>query len=260
MVYMGSKNRIAKYLLPFLTKYLTLDRWYVEPFCGGCNMMDKVNHPLRLASDSNNYLIAMWRWMVEKNYDFPKKITKEDYAQYRELFNTLNKSETRGNGDTSIEAFIGWIGLMASVNGKFYQGSYCNTKPEKRDYVKEHINNVLAQKDKLKGVVFKCGSYDKIDIPENSVIYCDIPYQGTEQYYKSAKGFDSMLFWQWSRDKTAQGNDVLISEYQAPNDFIPIWQMELTNSMHQTNTYKPIEKLFVHESIADKYIEKTLFD
>ena len=26
MVYMGSKNRIAKYILPFLTKYLTDDR------------------------------------------------------------------------------------------------------------------------------------------------------------------------------------------------------------------------------------------
>lgn len=259
MVYIGSKNRIAKYLLPFLTKYLTPGRWYVEPFAGGMNMMDKVNHPKRIAGDSNNYLIAMWRWMVEKDYDFPKKITKEDYAQYRELFNTLNKSKTRGNGDTSIEAFIGWIGLMASVNGKFYQGSYCNTHPEKRDYVKEHINNVLAQKDKLKGVVFKCGSYDEIDIPENSVIYCDPPYAGTTNY-KASKGVDHGAFFEWCRDKTAQGNDVLISEYTAPNDFIPVWKMQLTTSLCPTNTHKSIEKLFVHESIVEKYKTRTLFD
>ena len=53
MVYMGSKNRIAKYILPFWTKYLTKDRWYVEPFRGGNNMMDKVNHHNRIANDVN---------------------------------------------------------------------------------------------------------------------------------------------------------------------------------------------------------------
>ena len=153
---------------------------------------------------------------------------------------------------------IGWVGFMSCVNGRFYDGGYCSCQ-QKRDYVKEHINNIIAQKDRLKNVVFKCGSYDKIDIPENSVIYCDPPYKST-QTYKVSNIFDYDRFWQWCRDKTVQGNDVLISEYQAPKDFIPIWQMVLTNSIHQTNTYKPIENLFVHESIADKYKLKTLFD
>lgn len=255
MVYMGSKNRIAKYLLPFLTKYLTLDRWYVEPLAGGMNIMDKVNHPKRLASDANNYLIAMWRWLVEKDYDFPKGITKENYSYYRDLF---NQRGFNNDGTTLDEAMIGWVGFMSCVNGRFYDGGYCSCQ-QKRDYVKEHINNIIAQKDRLKNVVFKCGSYDKIDIPENSVIYCDPPYKST-QTYKVSTIFDYDSFWQWCRDKTVQGNDVLISEYQAPKDFIPIWQMELTNSIHQTNTYKPIEKLFVHESIVDKYKVKTLFD
>ena len=255
MVYMGSKNRIAKYLLPFLTKYLTLDRWYVEPLAGGMNIMDKVNHPKRLASDANNYLIAMWRWLVEKDYDFPKGLTKENYSYYRDLF---NQRGFNNDGTTLDEAMIGWVGFMSCVNGRFYDGGYCSCQ-QKRDYVKEHINNIIAQKDRLKNVVFKCGSYDKIDIPENSVIYCDPPYKST-QTYKVSNIFDYDRFWQWCRDKTVQGNDVLISEYQAPKDFIPIWQMVLTNSIHQTNTYKPIENLFVHESIADKYKVKTLFD
>lgn len=221
-------------------------------------MMDKVNHPLRLANDANNYLIAMWRFLVNSDFDFPQEITIEDYSYYRNLYNTLNKGKNKDNGNTSIEAIIGWIGHIASVRGKFYSG-FCNTHPEKRDYVKEHINNVLAQKDKLKGVVFKCGSYDEIDIPGQSVIYCDPPYAGTTNY-KASKGVDHGAFFEWCRDKTAQGNDVLISEYTAPNDFIPVWKMQLTTSIHPTNTHKSIEKLFVHESIADKYIEKTLFD
>jgi len=35
MKYMGSKRRIAKYIIPIITKNLTPDRWYIEPFVGG---------------------------------------------------------------------------------------------------------------------------------------------------------------------------------------------------------------------------------
>lgn len=52
---MGSKQRIAKDLIPILTKHLTADRWYVEPFSGGMNMICNINHPNRIASDKNNY-------------------------------------------------------------------------------------------------------------------------------------------------------------------------------------------------------------
>ena len=45
MVYMGSKNRIAKELIPYLTAELTEGIYYVEPFEGGCNMIDKIEHP-----------------------------------------------------------------------------------------------------------------------------------------------------------------------------------------------------------------------
>lgn len=57
---------------------------------------------------------------------------------------------------------------------------------------------------------------------------------------------------------TREGNDVIISEYQAPEDFVCVWQKQVTNSMSLKNTYKPTEKLFVHESIADKYMSNEL--
>ena len=63
MVYMGSKNRLAKDLLPIITAELKPNQWYVEPFVGGCNMIDKVNHPLKLGSDSNEYLIALLKYV-----------------------------------------------------------------------------------------------------------------------------------------------------------------------------------------------------
>lgn len=46
MKYMGSKARHAKELLPIILKDHTPDMWYVEPFVGGANMIDKVSQEL----------------------------------------------------------------------------------------------------------------------------------------------------------------------------------------------------------------------
>lgn len=254
MKYMGSKSRLAKDLSPILIKNLSEERWYVEPFAGGMNMMCNINHPKRIASDKNNYLIAMWRFLVWYNFDFPKKISKESYSHYRNIF---NQRGFKGDGDMSDEAMIGWIGYMGSFNGRFYDGGYSGHNVNGRDYIGEQIRNTLSQINELKDVVFACGSYNTLAIPDNSVIYCDPPYKGTKQY-STSKGFDHNVFWQWCRNKTKEGNDVLVSEYQAPTDFVCIWQKQITNSMNTKNTYKPIEKLFVHGSIADKYMSKKL--
>lgn len=254
MVYMGSKSRIAKDLCPILTKNLTKDRWYVEPFCGGCNMICNINHPKRIASDKNNYLIAMWTWLVSFGKQFPLRIPKDIYSYFRNKFNSKGFS---GDGITEEEATIGWVGFMGSFNGRFFDGGYSGHDVNGRDYIGEQMQNTMSQIDALKGVAFMCGSYDTLDIPKNSVIYCDIPYKNTKQY-STSKGFDHDAFWEWCRNKTKEGNDVLISEYKAPDDFVCVWQKQVTNSINTKNTYKPTEKLFVHESIADKYMTNEL--
>ena len=249
MIYMGSKSRIAKDLVPILTKHLTANRWYVEPFAGGMNMMCNINHSKRIASDNNNYLIAMWRFLVWYKSDFPKHITKETYSYWRKIYHNRSFS---GYGDTFDEAMIGWFGFMGSFNGRFFDGGYSGHDVNGRDYIGEQIRNTISQVEKLQGVEFWCGSYDSYEMPENSVIYCDIPYKGTTQY-STSKDFNHDAFWNWCRQMTAKGHDVLVSEYQAPDDFVCVWQKQITNSMNTKNTYKPSEKLFVHESIADKY-------
>lgn len=111
MVYMGSKNRIAKYILPFLTKYLTPDRWYVEPFCGGLNMMDKICHSLKIANDSNNYLISMWEYLLYSNLDFPKHIDKDTYNRYKQIY--YDKIYDKQICEEA--AIIGWVGFHGFV-------------------------------------------------------------------------------------------------------------------------------------------------
>ncbi len=45
MKYMGSKARYAKSILPIILASRQPDQWYVEPFVGGANVIDKVSGP-----------------------------------------------------------------------------------------------------------------------------------------------------------------------------------------------------------------------
>ena len=61
-------------------------------------------------------------------------------------------------------------------------------------------------------------------ICKNALIYCDPPYAGTTKYRFGS--FDSNSFWQWCRDMSKKGNTVIVSEYNAPDDFNCIWSKE----------------------------------
>jgi len=68
MKYMGSKRRIAKEILEIILKNRQENQWYAEPFCGGCNSLDKVPGK-RIASDNNRYLIALLKEMQKDNVE-----------------------------------------------------------------------------------------------------------------------------------------------------------------------------------------------
>lgn len=243
MKYMGSKNRIAKHILPIILKNRKPNQWYVEPFCGGCNTIDKVGGN-RLANDNNKYLIAMLMGVMSDN-NYPKNIDKPLYGFIRDVYNNKIK-------DTSItDDLIGWIGFMGSANGRFFEGGYSGTSKTKagsvRDYIAESIRNIEKQKPNLSGIKFTCLNYRDLPIPSNSVIYCDIPYKGTKQY-STGKDFNHLEFWQWCRDIRAMGHQIFISEYSAPDDFVCVWQQEVKSSLSANGkigaSKKSIEKLF----------------
>ena len=222
MKYMGSKSRFAKELLPILIENRKPYQWYVEPFAGGMNIIDKVTGN-RIANDNNKYLIAMWKGLQE-NRSRPKKISKEFYSDVRDCFN--------GKNSRYDDFLIGWIGFMASANGRFFEGGYSgksNTKTGTvRDYIAESISNIEKQMPQMKGVDFRFGDYLQLEIPEGSIVYCDIPYQGTKQYATS-RGFDYRQFWNWAR--TLNRHTVFISEYNAPFDFTCIWEKQASSSL-----------------------------
>jgi site-specific DNA-adenine methylase len=61
----------------------------------------------------------------------------------------------------------------------------------------------------IAGVEFSCLDYREVKIPDQTLIYCDIPYQGTTQY---GVRFDHNAFWQWA-DRISRSHPVIVSEY-----------------------------------------------
>ena len=251
MKYMGSKSRIAKYIVPIIQDYINKNNieYYIDPFCGGCNVIDKIECKHKIASDYNKYLIALLNH-VKQSLLLYDEVSKELYDKARTAFN---------KGDTSdFEDWqIGNIGFLASYNGRWFDGGYAKSGYEKlkdgrerfRNYYEEAKNNILNQADNLSDVKFihlDYKEYGKVIDKHKYVIYCDPPYANTKQY-ANATNFDYDEFWNTMR-KWSKNNIVLISEQNAPEDFECIWQQEVSRSIKATDKSKATEKLFMYKT------------
>ena len=85
------------------------------------------------------------------------------------------------------------------------------------------------------------GSYEKIKIRPDSVIYCDIPYRNTDEYYEG--GFDYERFYDWCEKQT---EPLYISEYWMPPErFECVASIEKSVTLCSGSGKKAVEKLFV---------------
>jgi DNA adenine methylase len=233
MKYMGSKARFAKELLPIILKDRKPGQWYVEPFAGGMNLISEVTGN-RIANDSHFYLIKMWKellsgWM-------PEDISKDEYES------------VKVNRDGYPAHLTGWIGFNCAHSGKWfrgYAGKIVTKEGNTRDYQAEARKNIAKQVEKMQGVILLNGSYFDLEIPANSIVYCDPPYKGTEKY---ADTIDHEHFWNWVRDLAQQGHNVFVSEYAAPDDFECVWEKSVVSSISANNTHSEsstsVEKLY----------------
>ncbi len=226
MKYMGSKNRIAKEILPIILTERKESQYYIEPFVGGANIIDKVEGN-RIGADLNKYLIALFK-KLQDGWMPPKNVTKEEFE------------DMKINPQKYPDYLLGYVGFQLSY-GAMWFSSYRRDNIGKRDYSLEAFNNVQKQVKNIIGIKFICASYDEIEYPENSIIYCDPPYQNTSKY-NAVTEFNHEKFWQWCRDMTLKGHTVFISEYNAPEDFECIWEKKIRNGI--SKSFKDSERLF----------------
>jgi len=222
MRYMGSKRRIAPYILPIVLKEHVGQ--YVEPFVGGANVFDKVRGP-RIGADLNPYLIAALEWIRDDPTTLPRTLSEVQYELIRE-----DKDHN--------PALTGYVGFALSYGGKWFGGYGRNNNS--RDYGVEAYNNAQAQSIELRGATFKHSHYRNLSIQAGSTVYCDPPYRRTTGW-----DFNHVAFWTWCRELAARGCKVFISEYTAPEDFTCVWSRAITSSLTQDSGAKEgIERLY----------------
>jgi len=175
-------------------------------------------------------------WKALCNGWKPHKISSNTYHIVR-----LNREQYEPH-------IVGWVGFNCSYSGKWFGGFAGETKTKIgtiRDYQTEAINNVVKQVEKMKGVIFQNKPYYELELPPNSIVYCDPPYEGTTKY---ANEFDHNLFWNWVRNISKQGHTVFVSEYNAPADFVCVWEKEAKSSLSANGKIGgnklSVEKLF----------------
>lgn len=240
MKYMGSKERIADEIVPIITANRKPRQVFIDLFCGGLSISQRVDGPV-IANDIQKYLIAMWE-SLQNGWTPPMRIEREFYADVR---NSYNKRDGRYADD-----IIGWVGFMASYNGRFFDGGYSGHHVEIkngkfRDYITENINNTLSQRAHIGHISLMSKDYRDVPLPSTcpAIIYADPPYRGTKQY-STSKDFDHEAFYDYLRQKAAEGHQIFVSEYAMPDDFRCVWSKALSTTINQTITKKPVEKLF----------------
>jgi len=234
--YMGSKNRIAKHILPIILKDRKPGQIYYEPLVGGANLIDKVDGE-RVGADSNKYIAAMW-FHLSNGWVMPENVDKDLYKHIKN-----NKHEY-------LNHVVGWVGIACSYSGKWFGGfaGKVETKSGLRDYQAEAVANVKKQIPGIIGVEFIHSHYKDLEIKPYSIIYCDPPYANTTKYKDD---FNHAEFWQWCRDKANRGHQVFISEYNAPNDFVCLWEKEVKSSLSANgksgSNKNSVERLFTYK-------------
>ena len=95
--------------------------------------------------------------------------------------------------------------------------------------------------------------YSAVNIPDNAVVYCDIPYKGTNKYNQP---FDYERFYNWALSHKQR---IFVSEYSMPAGFYEVDFMEKRSTLCATNkSLYTSEKLFCNQPYQSER-QMTLF-
>ena len=115
-----------------------------------------------IAADKNPALVAMWTEAV-KGWSPPEMISKPEYEKMRTAWRSKDFSEYPLH-------LLGFAGYGASYRGSWmasYEGGLC---------IGSTSRAVTKESKLVSKVEFICSDYTGLEIPPDSVIYCDPPY------------------------------------------------------------------------------------
>lgn len=102
----------------------------------------------------------------------------------------------------------------------------------------------ISNPSKVCNLTWSIGDYQNVEIADNSVILCDIPYIGTNEYVNGGENFDHERFYEWC---LKQKEPLYICSYEMPEkDFKVVAEFARIDTMSATNNGKLVsEKVFM---------------
>lgn len=272
--YKGSKNSIAPWIVDLIP---SADTFY-DLFAGGC----AVTHCAMFSGKWNNFVcndldgggINLFidaingkfknerRWISRD--DFFRFKDKDPFVKFCWSFGNDGKSYIYGRG---IEAFKKKMHYYAFGDNLVFPGAVTDSKnPRDRMLFLKHYliqNNKhslqkgleileslkrlerlqsLESLESLQNIEMYKSDYRDVKIRPDSVVYCDIPYKGTNKYFND---FNYEDFYDWAIEKK---EPIYISEYTMPDNFHLISSVEKTCIMCATGTKKTVENLYSNDA------------
>lgn len=198
---------------------------------------DKKQRRLKFTRALGNYIIGLSKEAerIESN---------ERLERLNELKKTMQIDESARNllqNQQSKETIDTLKKTIEVVNNKF---PFCVLQTQERN---ERLNQM--HQEQVDNITFFNDDYRNIPLPDNCVIYCDIPYRNTGTY-NNAEEFDYDAFYDWCIEKKKQGYQVFISEYSMPEDrFECVFEMSKITSLAATKSSRVTEKIFVPKNM-----------
>lgn len=235
MKYVGSKNRLSKELAPIIQSYITDNTVaYIEPFVGGANMIDKIEHHSKIGSDIHKELITLHIYNRDSVNLIPDTISEDEYKK------------VKNNKENYDLWYLGLVGFCGSFGARYFEGFARRKNGD--DVPAQAIRSLKKQSPNIQDIDFKVSSFldYKPSDYKDCVFYLDPPYRNTKRY--STGGFPYEEFYEWAIE-LAKNNTVLISEYNMPeNNFKCIWSKDVKVGVSGQGDIKNkarVEKLFI---------------
>lgn len=274
--YMGSKNGIAEWVLSKMPKREHL----YDLFCGGCAITHaalftnkfKTIHANDLNPASKLFIDAAkgkyhneTRWISRQ--DFERLKDKEPYVAYVWSFGNNMKGYLYSPQNERIKKAL-WqaivfndYSLADEIGMPIKRTKETELKKRRLDIMQHWKKYGVKKLDKrcelqsleslerlqsLQSLEYTNKSYNEVEINENSLIYCDIPYKSTASYIVGS--FNHEEFYEWAK---RQSELVMISEYSMPKGFTCVAQIQKRNIL--STNQKAVEKLFVPDNQIELY-------
>ena len=266
--YRGSKSRIAEWVVANLPPAET----FVDLFAGGCAVThaallsdkweryvanDATDAP-RLFIDAANGKYAD-ETRIPTREEFMAQKDSDPYIRY--LFSFGNNGRdylfSRDLEEVKVTASRMLVEQDLATRYKLYSRfiRLLSDKVTRRQLVElEPCHRLLAfeRLQSLQSLQSVQLDYRDVPIPDDSAVYCDPPYRGTN--CGCYEGFDFDAFDEWLSDC---GRLVVVSEYTAPRGCVEVaCRQKQCSAAANGKNQNVVERLFVHESRIEEYRER----